>query len=57
MMRHAGWSLGLLTAIMLASAGSAAANGYRGPDPTGATACPVNTNTTLGGGIASHPAR
>ena len=33
--------------------GPAAANGYCGPDPTGATACPVTTNGTLAGSISS----
>lgn len=54
MLRHAGCSLGVAAAIALACAGPAAANGYCGADPTGATACPVPTNTTLAGSISSN---
>jgi hypothetical protein len=62
MLRHAGWALGLVVAIAMAtaglvSAGPAAANGYCGPDPTGATACPINNNGILSGSIASTTER
>lgn len=57
MARRAGWMIGLPAAIaltvVLPGAGPATANGYCGADPTGATACPVSTNTTLSGSIAS----
>ena len=53
MLRHAGWTLGLLVVVALASAGPAAADGYCGPDPTSATACPFTTNATLNGAISS----
>jgi hypothetical protein len=54
MLRHAGCSLGVAAVIALACAGSATADGYCGADPTGATACPVTTNTTLAGSISSN---
>lgn len=54
MLRRVGWSLGVVAAIALANAGPAAANGYCGPDPTGATACPVTANSTLSGSISSN---
>jgi hypothetical protein len=57
MMRRARWSLGLVVAIVLTSAGPASANGYCGPDPTGATACPVSSNSTLSGSIVSSSER
>lgn len=45
--------LALAVAAVFADADPAAANGYCGPDPTGASACPVTTNTTLSGSITS----
>jgi hypothetical protein len=54
MLRHAGCSLGVAAALALACAGPAAANGYCGADPTGPTACPVPTNTTVAGAISSN---
>jgi hypothetical protein len=57
-MRHAGWSiaftLAVVTAAALASAAPAGAYGYCGTDSTGATACPVASNTTVAGTISSN---
>lgn len=54
MLRGAGCSLGVAAVIALACAGPAAANGYCGADPTGATACAVTSNSTLAGSISSN---
>jgi hypothetical protein len=43
----------MVVAAVMAGAGPAAADGYCGADPTGATACPVSSNTTLSGSLAS----